>query len=216
MRLCPDRLARPLHRGTGSSTSPHGSVTRSSLSMESTWAWSTPTRSGSPSFRTTIRSSPAFSGKFHDQEVAAVPRHRAGESGGLLPCAGLTTCGIPAISLSLPIPAAGATIPGRLRSCSRRAVYPESTDLLAHKEQKNGKNWTDTRDFVVQRNLEEFPRAWVVHEGLATRPSRHSRGRGAAKPCGRSCTPRTQSGTTRASASRSAVVAWVSRDDLRD
>ena len=32
------------------------------------------------------------------------------------------------------------------------------------------KNWIETKDFQVLRNLQEFPRAWVVHDARATIP----------------------------------------------
>ena len=50
-------------------------------------------------------------------------------------------------------------------------IYPESGRF----ENPNGgneaaKTWVETKDFRVLRNLEEFPRAWVVHDARATTP----------------------------------------------
>ncbi len=50
-------------------------------------------------------------------------------------------------------------------------IFPDSgrfTNLNGGKEAE--KNWIDTEDFRVLRNLEEFPRAWVVHDARATLP----------------------------------------------
>ncbi len=96
-------------------------------------------------------------------------------------------------------------------------VYPEIDRFIGPQGAEKWKNWTDTRDFVVQRNLQEFPRAWVVHEGLATRPitalSRAQRGAAirkilyAADPIWKDPSQRSHDPH---------VVAWVSRDDLRE
>jgi hypothetical protein len=50
-------------------------------------------------------------------------------------------------------------------------IYPEPGRFNnANGGTEAEKNWVETKDFKVLRNLEEFPRAWVVHDARATIP----------------------------------------------
>jgi hypothetical protein len=50
------------------------------------------------------------------------------------------------------------------------AVYPEPERFQGKKGADLFKDWLENHDFQVQRNLQECPRAWVVHEARRTRP----------------------------------------------
>ena len=61
-----------------------------------------------------------------------------------------------------------------------KRIYPESGRFTGDDEAKEAeKGWIDTRDFRILRNMQEFPRAWVVHSARMTLPisgvSRESR-----------------------------------------
>ena len=50
-------------------------------------------------------------------------------------------------------------------------IYPESDQFSGPNGAKEAeKNWIETSDFRVLRNLQEFPRAWVVHNARMTLP----------------------------------------------
>jgi Bacterial membrane protein YfhO len=51
------------------------------------------------------------------------------------------------------------------------AIAPDSSPFINPKGGKEAeKNWIETKDFRVLRNLHEFPRAWVVHDARGTVP----------------------------------------------
>ena len=78
-------------------------------------------------------------------------------------------------------------------------VYPDPAGFDGPQGAERARNWTETRDFRVLRNLEEYPRAWVVHDAREATPVTEPSGGVGARPCRKCCTPRTRSGTTRRS-----------------
>ena len=82
-----------------------------------------------------------------------------------------STCGTPATSSSLLTPTAGATRrEALLRSCFGAArSIPIPTDSSVQTGAEQAKNWAETRDFKVIRNLVEYPRSWIVHSARATK-----------------------------------------------
>jgi hypothetical protein len=53
-------------------------------------------------------------------------------------------------------------------------IYPDPGLFTGPGGKERAKNWAETRDFKVIRNLVEFPRAWVVHGARPTRAVRHA------------------------------------------
>jgi hypothetical protein len=52
-----------------------------------------------------------------------------------------------------------------------KRIYPESAQFIGPNVAKEAeKNWIETSDFRVLRNLQELPRAWVVHNARMTLP----------------------------------------------
>ena len=49
-------------------------------------------------------------------------------------------------------------------------VYPERDRFLGPNGKEEYKEWVETKDFRIQRNDQEFPRAWVVHQARTVRP----------------------------------------------
>jgi len=49
-------------------------------------------------------------------------------------------------------------------------VFPEPDRFIGPEGTAARNDWVETRDFVVRRNLQAFPRAWVVHDARATVP----------------------------------------------
>jgi hypothetical protein len=59
-----------------------------------------------------------------------------------------------------------------------RQVCPDPAGFIGPQQTEQARNWTETRDFRVLRNLAEYPRAWVVHDARETTPvTKPSRGR---------------------------------------
>jgi Bacterial membrane protein YfhO len=48
-----------------------------------------------------------------------------------------------------------------------RAIYPDPDRFSGPDGPEHARNWADTRDFKVFRNLAEYPRSWVVHRARA-------------------------------------------------
>jgi len=56
-------------------------------------------------------------------------------------------------------------------------VHPDPARFVGPKGTEEARNWIETRDFAVIRNLMQFPRAWIVHGARAATPiSQPSRG----------------------------------------
>jgi hypothetical protein len=59
-------------------------------------------------------------------------------------------------------------------------IYPERGRFDGPHGKDDARNWMETQDFEVLRNLQEFPRSWVVHSARAIQPvdgpSRGARG----------------------------------------
>ena len=51
-------------------------------------------------------------------------------------------------------------------------VWPKPRSLAGPNGAELKRNWTETRDYRVLRNLDAYPRAWVVHDARATTPVR--------------------------------------------
>ena len=49
-------------------------------------------------------------------------------------------------------------------------VYPPADRFIGPKANEEADKWIDTRDFRVLRNLQEYPRAWVVHRARPESP----------------------------------------------
>jgi hypothetical protein len=49
-------------------------------------------------------------------------------------------------------------------------VYPDPAGFDGPRGTERAREWTETRDFRVLRNLEQYPRAWVVHEAREAMP----------------------------------------------
>jgi hypothetical protein len=93
-------------------------------------------------------------------------------------------------------------------------IYPEPDRFLGPKGSDEFKRWTEEHDYRIQRNLQEFPRAWVVHSARSTRPvtdlSRDNRS-GPMQEILHAGDPIWNDPTQRVYDPRS--VAWVSSDD---
>ena len=51
-----------------------------------------------------------------------------------------------------------------------RQVYPDRDRFMGPEGAEQTKNWAETRDFMVIRNLLAYPRAWIVHAARDTSP----------------------------------------------
>jgi hypothetical protein len=52
-----------------------------------------------------------------------------------------------------------------------KRIFPESGEFNSGSGGKEAeKDWIDTKDFRIMRNLQEFPRAWIVHNARMTLP----------------------------------------------
>lgn len=49
-------------------------------------------------------------------------------------------------------------------------IYPDRALYHGPKGKDNFRNWVETKDYEIHRNLNEYPRAWVVHGARAVRP----------------------------------------------
>ena len=80
--------------------------------------------------------------------------------------AAASTCGIRATSSCPDFPTAGTTRCGPTpHSCSRpEPIYPEPDRFTGQEAQRRDREWVYTKDYRIQRNEQEFPRAWVVHQ----------------------------------------------------
>jgi hypothetical protein len=47
-------------------------------------------------------------------------------------------------------------------------IFPENDRFVGSNASAKFEDWVDTHDYIVQRNLQELPRAWVVHEARWT------------------------------------------------
>ena len=108
------------------------------------------------------------------------PRRRGGRAGGLLSSPGFRPVEYPIYDCPFRCRGLGRPIQG---FCS--VPVPDAPGLARTEPSFSGpngaeltRNWTETRDYRVLRNLDAYPRAWVVHDARATTPVREtSRGR---------------------------------------
>ena len=84
-----------------------------------------------------------------------------------------STSGTPGISSCLPIPMAGTTscAPRPPFSTRPEQLYPGPERFSGKDWKEEYKQWVRTKDYSIQRNEQEFPRAWVVHQARAVRPA---------------------------------------------
>ncbi len=96
-------------------------------------------------------------------------------------------------------------------------VYPEQQRFIGPHGAEEWKKWTESSDFIVQRNLRVFPRSWVVHDVRGTVPharlTRETR-RSVMREILYAADPIWKDATQLSYDPHS--VAWVSRDDLRE
>jgi hypothetical protein len=52
-----------------------------------------------------------------------------------------------------------------------RAVFPEPDRFTGKDREARYREWVDTKDYRIERNLQEFPRAWVVHDARMVKPT---------------------------------------------
>jgi hypothetical protein len=94
-------------------------------------------------------------------------------------------------------------------------IYPGRDRFSGPDRAEEFKEWIDQHDYKIQRNLQEFPRAWVVHNARSTRPvadlSRDDRS-GPMQEILHAGDPIWNDPTMRVYDPRS--VAWASSDDL--
>ena len=158
-----------------------------------------------------------FTGGSATQQVAQSLGIELGDAVVYFP-AGLTTCGIPAISSSRLTPAAGAT---RAETASflfqSERSTPIRTDSSAHTEQRNGRNGPNLAISSCSETCRNSPGPGSFTTYVGQSPITEASRRTRSKSCRRSFMPRTRSGTTPTQRGYDPhSVAWVARDDLRD
>ena len=77
-----------------------------------------------------------------------------------------------------------------------RQIYPPPDAFSSEKDDEKAKEWMIAEDFQVVRNLDAFPRAWIVHEASLKPPIKAWAGPLVARRWRRSSSPTTPSGPT--------------------
>ena len=52
-----------------------------------------------------------------------------------------------------------------------RSVYPEADHFKGKDREAKYREWVETKDYRIERNLQECPRAWVVHDVRVVKPA---------------------------------------------